>query len=79
MNVWFLGIVAIWRLCLLYYFMKHFTILSGGNIFTVTFMPICLIITVLTSLNLHKVVFEMMRVELKTLHPTRVLKCGLCF
>ncbi len=60
MNVWFLGIVAIWRLCLLYYFLKHFTKLSAGNIFTVTFMPICLIITVLTALNLHKVVFEVM-------------------
>ncbi len=60
MNVWFLGIVAIWRLCLLYSFLKHFTKLSAGNIFTVTFMPICLIISVLTALNLHKVVFEIM-------------------
>ncbi len=60
MNVWFLGIVAIWRLCLLYYFLKYFTKISPGNIFTVTFMPICLIITVLTTLNLHKVVFEVM-------------------
>lgn len=60
MNVWFLGIVAIWRLCLLYSFLKHFTKLSGGNIFTVTFMPICLIISVLTALNLHNVVFEIM-------------------
>lgn len=60
MNVWFLAIVALWRLCLLYYFLKHFTRLSAGNIVTVTFMPICLIISVLTMLNLHKVVFEVM-------------------
>jgi hypothetical protein len=60
MNVWFLLIVAIWRLCLLYYFLKHFTKLSPGNIATVTFMPICLIISVLTVLNLHNVVFEVM-------------------
>lgn len=59
-NVWFLAIVAFWRLCLLYYFLKHFTQLSPGNILTVTLMPICLIITALTALNLHKVVFDLM-------------------
>jgi Yip1 domain len=59
-NVWFLAIVALWRLCLLYYFIKHFTGLSSGNIITVTLMPICLIIAVLTMLNLHRVVFNIM-------------------
>jgi hypothetical protein len=59
-NVWFLAIVALWRLCLLYYFLKHFTQLSIGNIMTVTLMPICLIISTLTALNLHKVVFDIM-------------------
>ena len=60
MNVWFLAIVAAWRLGLFYYFLKHFTRLSAGNILTVTLMPICLIISVLTMLNLHRVVFEVM-------------------
>jgi Yip1 domain len=60
MNVWFLAIVAAWRLGLLYYFLNHFTGLSAGNILTVTLMPICLIISVLTMLNLHRVVFELM-------------------
>ena len=60
MNVWFLSIVAAWRLGLLYYFLKHFTRMSGGNIFTVTLMPICLIISTLTVLNLHRAVFELM-------------------
>jgi hypothetical protein len=60
MNVWFLAIVAAWRLGLLYYFIKHFTRLSAGNILTVTLMPICLIISTLTVLNLHRVVFEIM-------------------
>jgi hypothetical protein len=59
-NLWFLAIVALWRLCLLYYFIKHFTGLSSGNILTVTLMPICLIISVLTMLNLHHVVFNIM-------------------
>jgi hypothetical protein len=60
MNVWFLAIVAVWRLGLLYYFLKHFTRLSAGNILTVTLLPICLIISTLTVLNLHRVVFEIM-------------------
>ncbi|MBI1780371.1 MAG: hypothetical protein HYR66_03250 [Sphingobacteriales bacterium] len=60
MNVWFLVIVASWRLGLLYYFLRHFTRLGSGDILTVTLMPICLIITVLTILNLHRVVFNIM-------------------
>jgi hypothetical protein len=59
-NVWFLAIVAAWRLALLYYFLKHFTKLSILNIITVTLMPICLIISILTLLNLHRVVFNIM-------------------
>jgi hypothetical protein len=60
MNVWFLAVVAAWRLSLLYYFLKHFTKLGTGNILTITLMPICLIITTLTFLNLHRVVFNIM-------------------
>ncbi|TRX48292.1 hypothetical protein FNH22_29400 [Fulvivirga sp. M361] len=60
MNVWFLAVVAAWRLGLLYYFLRHFTRLSLGNILTVTLMPMCLIISALTILNLHKVVFQVM-------------------
>ncbi|MCY1528807.1 hypothetical protein D9M68_639260 [compost metagenome] len=60
MNVCFLAVVAVWRLRLLYYFIKHFTRLSEGNIITVTLMPICLIISILTILNLHRAVFEIM-------------------
>ena len=59
-NAWFLGFVAAWRLGLLYYFLKQFTKLGIGNILTVTLMPICLIITTLTVLNLHRVVFNIM-------------------
>jgi hypothetical protein len=59
-NVWFLAVVAAWRLALLFYFLRQFTQLPGWNILTVTLMPICLIITSLTVLNLHHVVFEIM-------------------
>ncbi|PKV52784.1 hypothetical protein ATE84_4911 [Aquimarina sp. MAR_2010_214] len=59
-NVWFLAIVAAWRLALLFYFLKQFTKLSMINIITVTLMPICIIISLLTILNLHRVVFNIM-------------------
>lgn len=59
-NVWFLAIVAAWRLRMLYHFLKVFTRLGTGDIITVTLMPICLIITTLTILNLHRVVFDIM-------------------
>ena len=60
MNVWFLAIVAAWRLALLFYFLDRFTRLKAGIILTVTLMPVCLIITTLTILNLHRVVFNIM-------------------
>lgn len=60
MNVWFLAVVAAWRLGLLFYFLKVFTRLSMVNIVIVALMPICLIISVLTILNLHRVVFAVM-------------------
>ncbi len=59
-NVWFLAIVAAWRLGLLYYFLREFTQLSVGKILTITLMPVCLIISALTALNLHRVVFNVM-------------------
>ena len=59
-NAWFLGIVASWRLSLLFYFLSTYTRLSAGNVMTATLMPVCLIITTLTALNLHRVVFDLM-------------------
>ena len=59
-NVWFLAIVALWRLALLYLFIKRFTQLPHWNTITITLLPICLIISVLTALNLHRVVFNIM-------------------
>lgn len=59
-NVWFLAIVAAWRLALLYFFLKRFCRLETWKIVTVTLMPICLIITILTILNLERAVFDIM-------------------
>jgi len=59
-NVWFLAIVAAWRLLLLFKFIQRFTGMNKLNIAVVTLMPMCLIISVLTVLNLHRVVFNIM-------------------
>jgi hypothetical protein len=59
-NVWFLAIVALWRLCMLYYFIRTFTRLGHGDTLTATFLPMGLIITALTYLNLQRAVFDVM-------------------
>lgn len=57
-NVWFLAIVAAWRLGMLFHFLKVYTTLGFNTILTVTLMPICLIINTLTILNVNRVVFD---------------------
>ncbi len=59
-NVCFLAVVATWRLCLLFFFIKRYTRLGLFDIITLTLMPICVIITTLFALNLHGVVFQIM-------------------
>ena len=59
-NVWFLAVVALWRLSLLYFFLIRFTRLHFLYIIIATLMPVCLIIVTLTYLNLERAVFEIM-------------------
>ncbi len=59
-NAWFLAVVATWRLCLLFFFLKRFSGLSTGNVIIATLLPVCVIISSLTLLNLHHVVFVVM-------------------
>ena len=60
LNAWFLMIVAAWRLALLYYFLRVFTQLGHAYIVIGTLAPVCLIIVVLTALNLERAVFDIM-------------------
>jgi len=59
-NVIFLAVVALWRLALLFFFLKRFTRLSILDVLTVTLMPMSLIVTTLSYLNLHRAVFNIM-------------------
>lgn len=59
-NVWFLGIVAVWRVALLLKYLKNVAGLSGLCVLVATLLPLVLIVTVLTLLNLEHVVFKIM-------------------
>ena len=59
-NVWFLAIVAIWRLALLFFFIRRTTDLEWWKVLTIGLLPVCLIVASLTALNLHRVVFNIM-------------------
>jgi hypothetical protein len=59
-NVWFLAVVALWRLALLYFFLIRFTRLPFIYITIATLLPVCLIIVTLTYLNLERAVFQIM-------------------
>ena len=59
-NVWFLAVVALWRLALLFYFLRFFTQLKYWIITCITLLPICLIICSLAFLNLEQAVFNIM-------------------
>ena len=59
-NVWFLAIVAAWRVVLLVLYLKRAAGLSALSLVVAAFLPLTLIVTALTALNLEHVVFQVM-------------------
>ncbi|MDB4091459.1 hypothetical protein N9563_00290 [bacterium] len=59
-NVLFLGLVALWRVLLLFRFLIYSARLTGLAIFVAGLLPLTLIVTILTALNLEHVVFSIM-------------------
>lgn len=59
-NVWFLAVVALWRIALLFKYLKSAAGLSGLCVLVATLLPITLIVAVLAGLNLEHVVFKVM-------------------
>jgi len=59
-NVWFLAIVATWRVALLLKYLNSVAGLSGLRVLVATLLPLTLIVTALTLLNLEHVVFRLM-------------------
>lgn len=59
-NVWFLAIVAAWRVVLLFLYLSRSAKLSGGTVLIATLLPLVLIVSALAMLNLEHVVFRIM-------------------
>jgi hypothetical protein len=60
LNAWFLGIVAVWRVALLFWFLKRAAELPRYAVVIGSLLPLTVIIVVLTGLNLDHVVFDFM-------------------
>lgn len=58
-NLWFLVIVAVWRVALLWFYLMRYGGL-GGEIFSATLLPLSLIVTVLTVMKLDAKVLQLM-------------------
>src|SRR5688572_22654478 len=59
-NAWLLAIVAGWRVALLIFFLRRAGQLERFPTFVATFLPLTIIVVVLSILNLDRVVFNMM-------------------
>lgn len=59
-NIWFLAIVAIWRVALYVYFLRTLAKLNGIVILVASLLPITLIIVTLSLLNLEHATFQIM-------------------
>ncbi len=59
-NAWFLGIVATWRVLLLWFFIRRVAQLGRLDTLVACLLPLTLIVVALTALNLEHVVFNIM-------------------
>ncbi len=59
-NLWFLAVVALWRVLLLFRFLKYSARLSGVRIAVAALLPLTIIVTTLSALNLEHVVLNIM-------------------
>lgn len=60
LNIWFLAVVATWRVALLVFYLRRYTRLSSFSIAVAALLPITFIIVTLTVLNLERAAFDVM-------------------
>lgn len=60
LNTWFLAIVAAWRVALLIFYLRRHAQLKPFPITVAALLPLTLIVTTLTVLNLERAVFDIM-------------------
>jgi hypothetical protein len=59
-NVWFLAIVAVWRVALLVFFLARQAGLGWARVVVGTALPLTLLVTALTVLNLERATLDLM-------------------
>jgi hypothetical protein len=59
-NVWFLAVVAAWRVALYAQFLRRAAHLKIGGVIVATLLPLVITVAALTALNLEHVVFQIM-------------------
>jgi len=62
-RLWFLGIVALWRVSLYAFYLRRAGGLSVAGAVIGTLLPIMIIVAALAGLNLEKAVFDFMRAQ----------------
>ena len=60
LNVWFLAVVAAWRVGLLFFYLRRHARLPAFSIVVAALLPVTFIIVALTTLNLERAVFDVM-------------------
>jgi hypothetical protein len=60
LNMWFLVVVALWRVSLLFFYLGRVAQLRTGAAAVAGLLPLTAIVTVLFALNLHHVTFDLM-------------------
>jgi len=60
LNVYFLAIVASWRVALLVFYLRRHARLRPASVAVAALLPLTLIVTALTELNLERAVFDLM-------------------
>ena len=59
-NIYFLLVVAVWRVALLIFYLRRFACLTRVQTTIATLLPLTVIVTTLTTLNLERAVFNIM-------------------
>ena len=59
-NAWFLAVIAVWRVALLFFYLVRLCQLRWFAVVVASLLPLAMIVTGLTALNLEHVVFDLM-------------------
>lgn len=59
-NLWFLAVVALWRVVLYALFLRRFARLGASGVTVLLLLPLCVIVAALSLLNLERAVFDVM-------------------